>query len=80
LVGDDVGDGVGLHTLWFCRREVNFAHVAMMDGSDLSVVPGDRYRVPPRFGDSAAISGVASPAYAIALRELPRFVRGHDAI
>jgi hypothetical protein len=51
----------------------------MMYGGHLPVVPGDGYRVPTRAGDSAAVGGIASPTYSIALLELPGFSSGHGA-
>jgi hypothetical protein len=50
---------------------MNFAHVAMVHGGYLTVVPSNRDRVPACFGDSTTISGITSPAYSIALLELP---------
>jgi hypothetical protein len=38
-------------------------------GSHLTIVPGDRNRIPTRFSDSAAISGIASPINTVTLLE-----------
>jgi len=51
----------------------------MVDGHDLTIVPGDRDRIPTRSGDSAAIGGITSPEYPIALFEVLRFGSGHAA-
>jgi hypothetical protein len=40
---------------------MDFAHVPMVYGGNLTIVPGDRDRIPTCLGDNAAISGVASP-------------------
>jgi hypothetical protein len=39
----------------------------MMHGGHLPIVPGDRDRIPTRFGDNAAITGIALPINAGAL-------------
>jgi hypothetical protein len=46
-------------------------------GGHLTVVPGDRHRIPTRCNDGAAISGIAAPAYPVALYEFLRFGCGH---
>jgi hypothetical protein len=53
--------GLPLHKMQLGRQPLDFAHVAMVDGGHLPIVPGDLYRVPARLGDNAAIGGVASP-------------------
>jgi hypothetical protein len=49
----------------------------MVYGGHLTIVPGDRDRVPTRSADAAAISGITAPAYPIALPEFLRFGSGH---
>jgi hypothetical protein len=56
---------------------VDFAHVAVVYGGHLTVVPGDCDRVPTCSNDDAAISGIMAPAYPIALFEILRFGSGH---
>jgi hypothetical protein len=68
-----------LHSSPACRHSLDFAHVAMVYGGHLTIVPGDRDCIPTRSGDTAAISGIASPAYSIASLELLRFGGGHVA-
>jgi hypothetical protein len=51
----------------------------MVDNSHMTIIPGDRDRVPTLFGDSATISGIASPVNASALLEVLRFGGGHIA-
>ena len=45
----------------------------MMYGGHLTIVPGNRDRVPTYFGDTAAIVGIASPINAAALLETYNF-------
>ena len=52
----------------------------MVYGGHLTIVPGDRDRVPTRSTDTAAISGITSPAYSNALPELLGFGSGHVAL
>jgi hypothetical protein len=42
-------------------------------GSHLTIVPGDRDRIPTRLSDSAAISRIASPINTVTFREAFRF-------
>jgi len=58
-----------LHRAWRGRRSVNFAHVPVVYAGHLPIVPGDCDRIPTRFGDNAAISGVALPIDSGALLE-----------
>ena len=58
-----------LHSSPACRHSLDFAHVAMMYGGHLTIVLGNRDRVPTYFGDTAAIVGIASPINAAALLE-----------
>jgi hypothetical protein len=51
----------------------------MVYGGNLTIVPGDRDRVPARSDDAAAIGGIAAPAYPIAFPEFLRFGGGHAA-
>ena len=60
-------------------RPQDFAHVAMVDNSHMTIVPSDRDRVPTLFGDNATISGIASPVNAGAFLEVLRFGGGHIA-
>jgi hypothetical protein len=48
---------------------MNVAHIAMMYGRHVTVVPSNCDRVPTRFGDMAAVAGIASPINAAALLE-----------
>ena len=52
---------LSLHNMHLCRHTLNFAHVSVVDNRHVPVVPGDRDRVPSRFGDNAAISGITPP-------------------
>src|SRR5260370_26609218 len=52
----------------------------MVHGGQMTIVPRDRDRVPTRSRDSAAISGITSPAYSNALPELLGFGSGHVAL
>jgi hypothetical protein len=45
----------------------------MVDDSHMTIVPGDRDRVPPVLSDNATISGIAFPVDAIALLEVLGF-------
>ena len=52
----------------------------MVHDGDLTIIPGDRDRIPTRFGYFAAISGIASPANAATLREGLGFGDIHSAL
>jgi hypothetical protein len=52
---------------------MDFAHVPVMHGGHLPIVPGDRDRIPTCLGDNADISGIASPIDAGALFEVLGF-------
>src|ERR1700730_16836070 len=69
----------GLHSGPLCRHSLDFAHVAMVYGGHLTIVPGNRDRVPTYFGDTAAVIGIASPINAAALLETLRFRDRHGA-
>ena len=60
---------LSLHNMHLCRHSLNFAHVPVVDAGHLSIVPGNRDRIPTRFCDNAAISGIAPPTNAGALLE-----------
>ena len=77
--GSRANDANPLHAFWICQPWVDFAHVPMVYGGHLTIVPCDRDSIPTRSGDTAAISGIASPAYSIAFLELLRFGGGHVA-
>ena len=66
-----------LHGTRLCRHQLNFAHVTVVHARHLAIAPGDRDRIPTRFGDNAAISGIASPINPGAFREALRFVDCH---
>src|SRR5260370_5717288 len=68
-----------LHSSPACRHSLDFAHVAMVYGGHLTIVPGNRDRVPTYFGDTAAIIGIALPVNAAALLETLRFRDRHAA-
>jgi hypothetical protein len=55
-----------LHCIQRCWHALNFAHVSVVDNRHVPIVPGDRDRVPTRFGDNAAISGITPPKNASA--------------
>ena len=57
-----------------CRCLLNFAHVSVVYSGYLPIVPGDRDRIPARFGDYAAIGGVALPINAVP------FLRSLDSV
>jgi hypothetical protein len=46
-----------LHSSPLCRHSLDFAHVAMVYGGHLTIVPCNRDRVPTYFGDTAAVIG-----------------------
>src|SRR5207247_10536680 len=68
-----------LHSSPLCRHSLDFAHVAMVYGGHLTIVPCNRDRVPTYFGDTAAVIGIASPINAAALLETFRFRDRHGA-
>jgi hypothetical protein len=77
LVGGVVLVRLPLHSIRPCRRLLNFAHVSVVNSGHLPIIPGDRDRIPARFGDEATIGGVAPPINAGALREGLGLVDGH---
>ena len=60
-------------------RFMDFVHIPMVHGGNLTIVPGDRDRVPARSDDAATIWGTTAPTYPIALAEFLRFGGGHAA-
>ena len=52
----------------------------MVHDGDLTIIPGDRDRIPTRFGDNAAVSSITSPANAAALLEGLGFGDIHSAL
>ena len=62
-----------------CRSLVNFAHVPVVYGRNLAIVPGDGDCIPAGFGDDAAIRGIAPPVNPGARLEALRFINGHCA-
>ncbi len=66
-----------LHAVRLCWRLLNFVHVSVVYSGHLPIVPGDRDRIPTRFGDNAAVSGIAPPINAGALLEGLGFVDCH---
>ena len=67
------------HAFGLCGGCIDFAHVPMMDGGHLAIIPRDCNRSPTRCGDSATVAGITSPAYPIACLEFPRLVSCHVA-
>jgi len=59
--GGGVEVATTLHRMQRRRLALNFTHVSVMDNRHVPVVPGDRDRVPSRFGDNAAIGGITPP-------------------
>jgi hypothetical protein len=66
-----------LHSTRLRRYSLNLAHVSVVHAGHLPVGPGNRDRIPTRFGDDAAISGIASPINAGAFLEALRFINCH---
>src|SRR6185437_3611495 len=74
----------GRTSLIFLRRAASLCaldvtHVTVMYGGNMTIVPGNRDRVPTRFGDPAAVSSVTLPANAITLLEGFGFGGRHGA-
>src|ERR1019366_10307236 len=67
----------------FCRaaslRSLDFAHVPVVHDSLMTIVPGDRDRIPTRLSDNAPVSSITLPANASTLLEVLRFFGGHVA-
>ena len=51
----------------------------MMYGGHLTIIPGDRDRVPTPYGDGPAVGGITLPAYSIARLKLLGLGSGHVA-
>lgn len=66
-----------LHNSRLCWRSLDLAHVPVVHGGHLTIVPGDRDCIPTHFGDNAAISGITSPINAAALLKTSRFSGVH---
>jgi hypothetical protein len=66
-----------LHAFQPCRRKLDVAHIPVVYGGHLTIVPGDRDRVPRGFRDAAAVGGIASPANPAAFPEVLRFGHRH---
>jgi hypothetical protein len=62
-----------LHNSRLCSRSLDLAHVPVVYGGHMTIVPGDRDCIPTHFGDNAAVIGIASPINAVALLEAFRF-------
>jgi hypothetical protein len=71
---------VPLHSMRLGRRSLNFAHIPVVYSGHLPIVPGDCDRIPTRFGDGAAVSGVAPPIDASSLLEGLGFVDCHAGV
>jgi hypothetical protein len=52
-----------------CWRSLDFAHIPMVYGRYVTIVPGDRDRVPTYFAYDTTISGVPLPVHALAFLE-----------
>src|SRR4249919_724914 len=55
-----------LHNSRLCWRSLDLAHVPMVHGGHLTIVPGDRDCIPTHFGDNTAVGGITSPINAAA--------------
>jgi hypothetical protein len=66
-----------LHNIWLCRRSLDFAHLAMVPCGHLTIIPGDRDCIPTQFGNTAAVTGIASPINAVTPLEDFRFGGSH---
>ena len=75
-----VGPVAPLHGRALDRLSMDFAHVSTGYGRHVTIVPRNRDRVPPRFGNDAAVSGVASPINPVTLLEAFGFVDGHVSL
>ena len=60
-------------------RSLDFAHVPVVHDSHMTIVPGDRDRIPTRLSDNAPVSSITLPANASTLLEVLRFGGGHVA-
>ena len=55
-----------LHNSRLCWRPLDLAHVPMVHGGHLTIVPGDRDCIPTHVGYNAAVGGITSPINAAA--------------
>ena len=62
------------------RRALDFAHVAMVHGRDVAIVPGDCDGVPSCCADDSAVSETPLPINAGAYLESPGFGGSHVAV
>jgi hypothetical protein len=62
------------------RLPQDLTHVTVMYDSHMTILPGDRDRVPARGSHNAAIIDIASPINGITLLELLGFGGGHNAL
>src|ERR1039458_4409934 len=60
-------------------RSLDFAHVPVVHDSHMTIVPGDRDRIPTRLSDNAPVSSITLPANASTLLEVLRLGGGHVA-
>ena len=60
-------------------RSLDFAHVPVVHDSHMTIVPGDRDRIPTRLSDNTPVSSITLPANASTLLEVLRFGGGHVA-
>jgi hypothetical protein len=60
-------------------HRLDFAHVPVMYGGNVTIVPCDRDCVPVRFRDDAVVTSITSPTHASAFLELLRFGGGQGA-
>jgi hypothetical protein len=54
-------------------RSLDIAHIAVVDGGRMTIVPSDGHPVPTRFGDDATISSVTAPINANTFLKALRF-------
>jgi hypothetical protein len=68
-----------LHSTGLFPHFLNLAHIPVVHAGHLPIVPGDRDRIPTRFGDNSAICGLSSPINADAFLEVLGFGGCHCA-
>ncbi len=69
--------GMYLHNSRLCWHSLDLAHVPMVYGGHMAIVPGDCDCIPTHLGDNAAVSSITSPTNAAALLEAFRVGGGH---
>src|ERR1700690_318635 len=74
------GRAWSLHKSRLCRHALNVPHVPMVYRGHLTIIPRDRDGIPTQIGDTAAVSGIASPINAVALLEAFGFGRSHRSL